>query len=207
MSFFVDDTAFDSYYSVSATKYAGVAGIDAATLFALAKGVTMQESRFDPGAYRAEPQINDASRGLMQLLAGTAQAIGYTGPIGDDSSHTGGLYDPQTNIDYGVRLLAENIRTAGGNLPIAISAYNAGFSAQRPGDAKRDASGNILNQPYVDAVTNYFNGYLAQAAPSDGTQASTIDLAALAAALPWWGWVLGALGIGAAAGLFRGHRP
>jgi hypothetical protein len=59
---------------------------------ALIKAIIEKESGFDPNAYRAEPQIGDASRGLMQLLYGTAQALGFAGEPDD-------LYDPTTNKD------------------------------------------------------------------------------------------------------------
>lgn len=204
MALFVNDSAFDSLYAVSATRYAAGTGLDVPGLIALAKGTTMQESRFNPAAYRFEPKLNDASRGLMQLLLSTARAIGYSGDVGDDTAHTGGLYDPATNIDLGVKLLAENLRRASGNLTIAVSAYNGGFSEIRPNDAKRDGSGNLINQPYVDAVLNYYNGYLGQqsASPAAASAFGGIDLTAV----PWWAWVGGAILVGTAAALSGGKR-
>jgi soluble lytic murein transglycosylase-like protein len=47
----------------------------------MATAIAKIESGFDPGAVRQEPRINDASYGLMQVLAGTAQwlsGLGYT---------------------------------------------------------------------------------------------------------------------------------
>jgi len=52
------------------------------------------ESSFDSDAIRVEPAINDASRGLMQILYGTAKQMGYSG-------EPDGLFDPETNIRYG----------------------------------------------------------------------------------------------------------
>ena len=51
------------------------------------------ESSFVAGAIRKEPQINDASYGLMQILYGTAKQMGYSGD-------PEGLFDPETNIRY-----------------------------------------------------------------------------------------------------------
>ena len=124
---------------------------------ALIKAVIGAESQFVPSAYRAEPQIGDASYGLMQLLYGTAKLLGYTGA-------TSGLYDPTTNIRLGTRFLADLIKTAdkrGYSVDSAISAYNAGFSAERPGDGKRttDGSSPFVNQAYVDRVVSYANYY------------------------------------------------
>ena len=42
----------------------------------LIKAVIATESSFNPQALRPEPQINDASRGLMQILYGTAKMMG-----------------------------------------------------------------------------------------------------------------------------------
>lgn len=118
---------------------------------ALIKAIIGAESEFNPTAYRAEPQINDASYGLMQLLYGTARALGFTGA-------TSQLYDPLTNVRLGTRFLADLIKTAaqrGYGVDSAVSAYNAGFSAVRPGDGKRvtNAAGSLfVNQAYVNRV-------------------------------------------------------
>lgn len=150
----------------------------------LVRAVIRQESRWNPEAYRAEPQINDASRGLMQVLLGTARALGYTGsPMG--------LYDPATSTELGARLLAQNITRA--SLPgrthrtaedIALSAYNAGFSGVRAGDAKRDSAGRIVNQSYVDSVRRFQVAEGGTIAPSSWLFpiAVTLTLAATVAA-------------------------
>ena len=52
------------------------------------------ESSFRPDAIREEPGINDASYGLMQTLFKTAQWMGYKG-------QPGGLFDPETSIEWG----------------------------------------------------------------------------------------------------------
>lgn len=83
------------------------------------KAVIAQESRYDPRAIRGEPHLADASRGLMQLLYGTAKTLGYGGGAE-------GLFDPGVSTYYGTKLLAENFARAG-NWPAAISAYNGGF--------------------------------------------------------------------------------
>lgn len=90
------------------------------------------ESDFDPNAYRAEPQIGDASYGLMQVLTGTAADMGYRG----DPS---GLFDPQTNIRVGMsymRWIWDYLARELGRDPTEaewISAYNNGVGNVRAG--------------------------------------------------------------------------
>lgn len=149
---FVHENDFDPIVETAATAW----DVDAA----LIKAIIGAESEFNPNAYRAEPQIGDASYGLMQLLYQTAKSLGYTGS-------TDGLRDPTTNIRLGTRYLADLTKQAsqrGYGVDSAISAYNAGFSTVRPGDGKRttnDPSSPFINQSYVDKVirfANYFHG-------------------------------------------------
>lgn len=87
--------------------------------FTWVKAIAGAESDYNPNAYRAEPQINDASRGLMQVLYRTAQALGYQGP-------PEGLFNPDINVDLGAKLIAENIRRTGENFERVYSMYNSG---------------------------------------------------------------------------------
>jgi soluble lytic murein transglycosylase-like protein len=135
---------------------------------AIVAGVVAAESAFNPNAYRPEPTIGDGSRGLMQLLFRTARALGYTGA-------PAGLYDPATNVNLGAKHLRELYDTARLSGPLvtdfeawtrALSAYNAGFSTVRPGDAKRDAAGVPINADYIARVRRWaarFSGSLADA--------------------------------------------
>ena len=83
------------------------------------QAVIETESSWNPQAYRAEPQINDASYGLMQLLYATARKLGY---IGTEV----GLYDPVTNIDLGTKLLGQLRASYGDDFRRVYSAYNSG---------------------------------------------------------------------------------
>jgi soluble lytic murein transglycosylase-like protein len=125
---------------------------------ALIKAVIGQESAFVPNAKRAEPQIGDASYGLMQLLYKTAKALGYTGT-------PEGLYDPATNIHYGTQLLADNLARASGDIPRAVSAYNGGWR-ESIGFGRQLPNGQFRNQDYVTRVLanlKYFREQAAQA--------------------------------------------
>ena len=75
-----------------------------------------------------------------------------------------GLWEPVTNIGLGVQLLGQNLRGARPThgdtaLAVAVSAYNAGFSTDRPGDAKRTAAGAIVNQDSVNKVLSYMTDF------------------------------------------------
>lgn len=102
---------FDDLIATSAAKY----GVP----FDWVKAVMMTESSGDPNAYRAEPQINDASYGLMQLLYRTAKGLGYTGT-------PEGLYDPMINLDLGAKFLGQLMRAYGADFQAVYSAYNSG---------------------------------------------------------------------------------
>lgn len=87
--------------------------------FVWIKAVIGTESSFQEDAYRAEPQINDGSHGLMQILMRTARGLGYQGSVE-------GLYDPAVNINLGAKLLRELIDRFGGDFRRVYSAYNSG---------------------------------------------------------------------------------
>ncbi len=79
---------------------------------ALVEAVAWQESRF-----RQEAVSPKGARGVMQLMPGTARAMGV------DAA------DMTSNVDGGVAYLAGMLRRFGGDLVMALSAYNAGPGA------------------------------------------------------------------------------
>lgn len=95
----------------------------------LAAAVVDVESGGDPKAVSKA-----GARGLMQLMPGTAGDLGV-----QDS------FDPEQNIDGGVRYLAQQLKRFGGDTAKALAAYNAG-----PGGVPK--SGPLPNQGYVDKV-------------------------------------------------------
>lgn len=83
------------------------------------RAVIEVESSWNPDAYRAEPKIQDASYGLMQVLEGTARGLGFTGPKED-------LFLPHVSIDLGAQLLGDLRRKYGDDFRRIYSAYNSG---------------------------------------------------------------------------------
>ena len=61
----------------------------------------------------------------MQLLPATAQELVHDFKI-KDFQVPESLYDPDLNIKLGSNYLARMIKNFGGNMPLALAAYNAG---------------------------------------------------------------------------------
>ncbi|MGI6856826.1 lytic transglycosylase domain-containing protein [Mesorhizobium sp. 1B3] len=74
--------------------------------------------------YRANARGKAGEIGLMQIKPATARMMGYSGS-------TKGLFDPETNIKYGMLYLAKAQKLGGGALCQTILKYNAGHAAKR----------------------------------------------------------------------------
>ena len=77
------------------------------------------ESRFRPNVKGRHGEI-----GLMQIKPATARLVGFRGPAR-------ALYDPETNIKYGMRYLAKARRLGGETVCGTILKYNAGHAARK----------------------------------------------------------------------------
>jgi Transglycosylase SLT domain len=80
---------------------------------ALVRAVIQTESNWNPAAYSRK-----GAGGLMQLIPTTAQRYGAND-----------VFNPQQNIDAGVRHLKGLLERYNGNLELALAAYNAGEGA------------------------------------------------------------------------------
>lgn len=86
----------------------------------LAQAVVAIESRFNPNTRGRAGEI-----GLMQIKLQSARAVGYHGSAK-------GLYDPDTNLRYGMKYLGEAHKLAGGDLCRTVMKYNGGHYMKRP---------------------------------------------------------------------------
>jgi soluble lytic murein transglycosylase len=87
--------------------------------WALAHGITRQESSFDRAAISRA-----GARGMMQLMPGTAREVAGKLGIGYDFGRL--TSDPSYNIMLGSSYFATLLAQWGGNVPLAVASYNAG---------------------------------------------------------------------------------
>lgn len=102
-------------YSTIVSRYASAYGVPVA----LAHAVISVESN-----YRANARGGAGEIGLMQIKPSTARMMGYNGG-------SNGLFNPETNIKYGMKYLAKAHSLGGGDTCGTILKYNAGHGAKR----------------------------------------------------------------------------
>jgi soluble lytic murein transglycosylase-like protein len=125
----VSAAEIDSAIEQAATKH----GVDANLVRALVK----VESNFNPNAVS-----NKGAMGLMQLMPRTASGLSLRNP-----------FDPQQNVDAGVRHLKQLLDNFGGDVRLSLAAYNAGEGAvKRKGGVPHYAE----TQNYVKRITDLY---------------------------------------------------
>lgn len=102
-------------YGKLIAKYAAQHGVP----YRLARAVVQVESSFRANATGAVGEI-----GLMQIRLATARGMGYKGSAK-------ALYNPATNLYWGMKYLGKAHRLAGGTTCGTILKYNAGHGAKR----------------------------------------------------------------------------
>ena len=107
---------------------------------ALVKAIIMAESGYNPRAVSTQ-----GAKGLMQLMPRTAQALGV-----EDS------FNPEHNVNGGVKYLKQLLDEFDDNLKFALAAYNAGSSKVR---RHRGIPPIKSTQHYVNRVFQYYRYY------------------------------------------------
>jgi soluble lytic murein transglycosylase-like protein len=103
----------------------------------LVRAVVKVESNFNPNAVSRK-----GAMGLMQLMPSTARELKVQNP-----------FDPEQNVDAGVRHLKQLLENYGGNIKLTLAAYNAGAGAvARSSGVPRYAE----TQQYVRKITNLY---------------------------------------------------
>jgi soluble lytic murein transglycosylase len=116
------------------------------TSWALANGITRQESSFDQNAVSWA-----GARGMMQLMPGTAREQAGKLGVGYDSSR---LHDPEYNVMLGSAYFQRMLNTWDGSVPLAVASYNAGSGNVRKwinayGDPR---SGRVDMVGWIEAI-------------------------------------------------------
>jgi soluble lytic murein transglycosylase-like protein len=117
-----------SQYSAIIIKYANEYNVP----IELAHAVVRVESNFNPNARGSAGEV-----GLMQIKPATARMMGYSGT-------RQGLFDPETNIKYGMKYLAAAHELGGGETCGTILKYNAGHAATRMNPVSKAYCGKVL---------------------------------------------------------------
>jgi soluble lytic murein transglycosylase-like protein len=106
----------------------------------LVRAVVKVESNFNPNAVSRK-----GAMGLMQLMPSTARQLNVNNP-----------FDPEQNVDAGVRHLKQLLESYNGDVRLTLAAYNAGAGAvARSSGVPHYAE----TQNYVKRITNlYYSG-------------------------------------------------
>lgn len=107
----------------------------------LVRALVKVESNFNPNAVSRK-----GAMGLMQLMPQTARQLNLKNP-----------FDPQQNIDAGVRHLKQLLDNYNGDVRLSLAAYNAGSGAV---SRNRGIPRYSETQNYVRRITNLYGGNL-----------------------------------------------
>ena len=105
----------------------------------LVRALIKVESNFNPNAVSRK-----GAMGLMQLMPQTARELHLTNP-----------FDPEQNVDAGVRHLKHLMESFNGNVKLSLAAYNAGAGAVARSSGIPPFS---ETRNYVKRITQLYNG-------------------------------------------------
>ena len=112
----------DKPYTSIIERHAALNGVS----IQLAHAVITVESN-----YRPESRGKAGEVGLMQIKPATAKLMGYSGSVT-------GLFDPETNIEFGMKYLGKAQKLGNGTTCGTILKYNAGHAAKRMNPISRE---------------------------------------------------------------------
>jgi soluble lytic murein transglycosylase-like protein len=113
----------------------------------LVRAVIKVESNFNPNAVSRK-----GAMGLMQLMPSTARQLNVKNP-----------FDPEQNVDAGVRQLKQLLQNYKGDIKLTLAAYNAGAGAV----ARNSGVPHYAEtQNYVRRITNLYYGGLSFDSPA-----------------------------------------
>jgi hypothetical protein len=149
----ITNYSYDSIIGNAAIKY----GVPVP----LIRAFIMKESAWNPNAYHLDKNKDGTTRvdkygrpsesvGLMQIILGTAEWM-LNKPVGSITLNS--LYAPSLNLEVGVKYIAYQLKTQGGNIKKAIAGYNSGTP-------RYTFNGDFINQQYVDQIWGYYQEYL-----------------------------------------------
>jgi len=128
-------TKYDTYFKAAAKKY----NVSESLLKAIAKA----ESNFNPNDVSSS-----GAMGIMQLMPETAKSLGVKD-----------AFDPEQNIMGGAKCISQKLKEFGGDVRLALAAYNAGSGAVR-----RNGGVPSYCKSYVSKVLSYKSAFETAAA-------------------------------------------
>jgi soluble lytic murein transglycosylase-like protein len=124
--------AYNSHISLCSNRY----NVDPY----LIKAIIRAESDFDSNALSGK-----GAQGLMQLMPGTARDL-----------HVANPFDPRANIDGGTRYFRTMLDTFNGNIPLSLTAYNAGPNLVKQTNRIPEIPETV---EYVQRVLHHYKAY------------------------------------------------
>lgn len=121
------DLSLNAQYTALIKTYATQYGVPVN----LAHAIVKVESNFNARARGSAGEI-----GLMQIKPATARMMGYSGSAK-------GLYDPETNIKFGMKYLAMAHELSDGTTCGTVLKYNAGHGAKRMNPVSKRYCGKV----------------------------------------------------------------